>query len=64
MKIYATHFVQKLEQNDQKCVYFYTLANICEMGKNMISERVGKNMILYEQVIYRTPAIHAGIPLI
>ena len=28
------------------------------MGKNMISERGGKNMILYEPVIYRTPAVH------
>ena len=24
---------QKLEQNDQKCVYFYTFANICKGKK-------------------------------
>ena len=28
-----TIFVQKLEQNDQKCVYFYILANICKGEK-------------------------------
>ena len=26
-------FVQRLEQNDQKCVNFYTIANICKAEK-------------------------------
>ena len=28
-----TQFAQKLEQNDQKCDYFYTIANICKGEK-------------------------------
>ena len=35
-----TIFVQKLEQNDQKCVYFYILANICK-GEEIWSPQGG-----------------------
>ena len=37
---FSTQFVKKLEQNDQKFVYFYTLANICKGEKSPTGDTV------------------------
>ena len=50
MKMFKLNLFKKLEQNDQKCVNFFSLANICKGGKYDHRKGGGKNMIF--NVIY------------
>ena len=57
MKMFKLNLFKKLEQNDQKCVNFFSLANICKGGKYDHRKGGGKNMIFNVIYIYIDPCM-------